>query len=102
MEREKEILKRPLRRREALLAFGAAAAAALWQIACGSKDSGRAESTSSEKVCVLSPEVTEGPYWIPNDLTRRDVTDGRPGVPLGLQIAVVDAESCRPIENADV
>jgi protocatechuate 3,4-dioxygenase beta subunit len=52
--------------------------------------------------CVLTPEVTEGPYWIDNKLTRYDVRDGRPGLPLVLQFAIVNAKTCRPIRNADV
>ena len=27
--------------------------------------------------CVLTPEVTEGPYWIDTKLTRRDIREGR-------------------------
>jgi protocatechuate 3,4-dioxygenase beta subunit len=52
--------------------------------------------------CVLTPEVTEGPYWIDNELTRYDVREGKPGVPLVLQFAIVNAKTCRPIRNADV
>jgi len=52
--------------------------------------------------CVLTPEVTEGPYWIDNKLTRYDVREGRPGLPLVLQFAIVNAKTCRPIRNADV
>jgi protocatechuate 3,4-dioxygenase beta subunit len=51
---------------------------------------------------VLSPEVTEGPYYIANHLTRRDITDGRSGLPLALRITVVDADTCKPIHGADV
>ena len=46
--------------------------------------------------------MTEGPYYIANHLTRRNITDGRPGLPLALQVIVVDARTCKPIENADV
>jgi protocatechuate 3,4-dioxygenase beta subunit len=51
---------------------------------------------------VLSKELTEGPYWVPNSLTRRNVTDGRPGVPLTLALTVLDASTCKPIKGADV
>jgi protocatechuate 3,4-dioxygenase beta subunit len=106
MEREHDTLTRPLRRREALIAFAAAAGGALWQAACGSGDSSGVASTATEvtadNVCVLSPEVTEGPYWIANHLTRRDITDGRPGLPLALRVTVVDADTCKPIHGADV
>jgi protocatechuate 3,4-dioxygenase beta subunit len=52
--------------------------------------------------CVLTPEVTEGPYWIDNRLTRHDVREGRPGLPLVLQFTIVNAKTCKPIRNADV
>jgi protocatechuate 3,4-dioxygenase beta subunit len=52
--------------------------------------------------CVLSPEMTEGPYWIDNSLTRRDVTENVHGVPLILRLTVVRASTCRPIRSADV
>jgi len=52
--------------------------------------------------CVLTPEVTEGPYWIDNKLTRHDVRDGRPGLPLVLEFTIVNAKTCKPIKAADV
>lgn len=52
--------------------------------------------------CVLTPEVTEGPYWIDNELTRYDVREGKPGLPLVLQFTIVNAKTCKPIRNADV
>ena len=32
-------------------------------------------------VCLLSPETTEGPFYVDPRLVRRDITEGRPGVP---------------------
>lgn len=52
--------------------------------------------------CVLTPEVTEGPYWIDNKLTRYDVRAGRPGLPLVLEFTVVNAKTCKPIKGANV
>jgi protocatechuate 3,4-dioxygenase beta subunit len=52
--------------------------------------------------CVLTPEVTEGPYWIDNKLTRHDVRAGRPGLPLVLDFTIVNAKTCKPIKGADV
>jgi protocatechuate 3,4-dioxygenase beta subunit len=52
--------------------------------------------------CVLTPELTEGPYYLDLDLMRRDITEGRPGLPLDLAVKVVDAESCEPIQDAVV
>ncbi|MCB1388050.1 MAG: intradiol ring-cleavage dioxygenase [Rhodobacteraceae bacterium] len=52
-------------------------------------------------VCALTPEVTEGPYYLDTGLLRRDITEGRPGVPLALRLQVVDA-ACQPVEGARV
>ena len=52
--------------------------------------------------CVLAPEQTEGPYYIANEKIRRNITDGRRGVPLTLRAKVVDASTCKPIKGAAV
>jgi protocatechuate 3,4-dioxygenase beta subunit len=52
--------------------------------------------------CVLSPEMTQGPYYLPGDLVRRNVTEGKPGTALRLKLAVIDVTTCRPIRNAGV
>ena len=52
--------------------------------------------------CVLTPELTEGPYYLDLDLVRRDITEGREGMPFDLSVVVLDADSCEPIENAAV
>ena len=49
--------------------------------------------------CLLAPEQTEGPFYLPGDMVRRDITDGLPGRPLRLGIRVVDA-ACDPIPGA--
>jgi protocatechuate 3,4-dioxygenase beta subunit len=46
--------------------------------------------------------MTEGPYYVEGDKVRRNVTEGRPGVPLALRLTVVDVSSCKPIRNAAV
>ncbi|HEX8854207.1 MAG TPA: intradiol ring-cleavage dioxygenase [Thermoleophilaceae bacterium] len=38
----------------------------------------------------------------PREKLRRNVTDGRPGTPLTLQLSVVDASSCKAIQRATV
>jgi hypothetical protein len=34
--------------------------------------------------------MTEGPYFLEGDKVRRDIREGRPGVPLTLHATVVD------------
>ncbi|GAA1469628.1 hypothetical protein NE857_30145 [Nocardiopsis exhalans] len=52
--------------------------------------------------CVLTPEGTEGPYYLDVGLVRRDLVEGRPGVPLNLHTTVVDADTCEPLPDASV
>jgi protocatechuate 3,4-dioxygenase beta subunit len=53
-------------------------------------------------VCMLVAEMTEGPYYLEGDLVRRDITEGKPGVPLLIKINVQDATACGPLANAAV
>ena len=52
--------------------------------------------------CVLTPEQTEGPFYLDLDRVRRDITEGKPGVPLTLRLTVLDVSTCRPIRRAAV
>ncbi len=52
--------------------------------------------------CVLTPEQTEGPYYIANEKVRRNITEGKRGIPLLLKATVVDASTCKPIKGAAV
>jgi len=91
---------RLLRRREAVLTLaGLGLTGALGARASGVLGTPGAEAAAA---CVLSPEVTEGPYWIDNNLTRRGITEGRLGLPLELVLAVQDAKTCTAIKGADV
>ena len=89
-------IERLIRRRAALVALGGLGAVAFWRGAA----TGNTEADAAS-VCFLQPEVTEGPFWIANHLTRRNVTEGRRGTPLALHITVVDSD-CKPIKGADV
>jgi protocatechuate 3,4-dioxygenase beta subunit len=63
---------------------------------------GPAAVESGAVTCVLTPELTEGPYYIANEKLRRNITDGHPGTPLILQLAVVNASTCKRIRGAAV
>jgi len=52
--------------------------------------------------CTLIPEQEEGPYYIDYDNVRRDITEGRPGLPVQLRVVLLDANRCSPIENAAI
>ena len=104
-------------RRAALGLFGGLGALALLS-ACGSSSKARSSASTttaassgttppttvsaSQVGCVLTPEATEGPFYLDLDKVRRDITEGRDGAPLALTISVVDATTCRPIKDAAV
>src|SRR5438132_5096201 len=92
-------------RRSSLVRVGGFLAAALgagsWKVAT-SDGAGPAGVPSGAVTCVLTPEQTEGPYYIANEHVRRNITEGRPGTPLTLRAFVVDASTCKAIKGAAV
>jgi protocatechuate 3,4-dioxygenase beta subunit len=63
---------------------------------------GASGTTASSAACVLTPEATEGPFYLDLDKVRSDITEGREGTPLDLKITVVDATGCTPIKDAAI
>ncbi|KAI1426550.1 Intradiol ring-cleavage dioxygenase [Xylaria sp. FL1777] len=50
--------------------------------------------------CVLSPVVTEGPYvWPRSQTLRQDMSEGQAGVPLWMDIGVINVNTCEPLPN---
>ncbi|KAH8675251.1 Intradiol ring-cleavage dioxygenase [Xylariales sp. PMI_506] len=49
--------------------------------------------------CLLSPEETEGPYYVAGEYIRQDVTEDQAGVPLTVDVAIFDVETCEPITD---
>ncbi|MCA9859249.1 MAG: intradiol ring-cleavage dioxygenase [Thermomicrobiales bacterium] len=93
--------------RRTVLAAGAVAAAGvgaskLGVLAQEGATPGTGTDSTSVNACVLTPELTEGPYFLDGDLIRQDITDGRPGAPLRLKILVNNATTCQPLTNAAV
>ena len=64
--------------------------------------SGNAAIESGAVQCVLTPELTEGPYYIAGEKLRRDIRDGHPGTLLTLRLSVLNASTCKPIKGAAV
>lgn len=52
-------------------------------------------------VCVITPEVTEGPYYFDPNLERADITESHPGVATTVKLQVVDG-MCQPLPGARV
>ncbi|PVF99644.1 aromatic compound dioxygenase [Serendipita vermifera] len=57
------------------------------------------ETSIRNTTCVTAPEVTEGPYYLNNDLVRQDLTESQGGVPLELDIGIIDTSNCQPLSN---
>src|SRR5687767_10708936 len=60
------------------------------------------DDAQAAATCLLTPEVTEGPYWVASSPTRRDIRAGKAGLPLVVRFTILNARTCRPIQNADV
>lgn len=63
-----------------------------------------ATSSRSTGTCMqLMSSVTQGPYYLDGALVRKDITEGKSGVPLTLRLTVVDAtDGCTPVPGAAV
>jgi protocatechuate 3,4-dioxygenase beta subunit len=94
-----------MRRRE-MMALSAGTLASVALYACGADEDGTTRSAAGAATarpdCVLTPEQDEGPFYIDLARVRRDIVEGRPGVPLALALTVVDANTCKPIRDAAV
>lgn len=94
-----------MRRREMMaLSAGTLASVALYGCGADEDDATRsvAGGATAKPDCVLTPAQEEGPFYIDLAQVRRDVVEDRPGVPLALVVAVVDANTCKPIRDAAV
>src|SRR5438874_2602819 len=47
-------------------------------------------ATAQPALCVLTPEVTQGPYYLQHSLVRQDIAEDKSGFPLNLIFTVVD------------
>jgi protocatechuate 3,4-dioxygenase beta subunit len=96
----------PITRRDSLVKLGGLVAGALgvaaWKTASEADGSGPAAVSAGVVSCVLAPEQTEGPYYVPSAKVRRDVIEGKRGTLLMLRLTVVDASTCKAIKGASV
>ncbi|MFB7361500.1 intradiol ring-cleavage dioxygenase [Streptomyces hydrogenans] len=94
------------RRRVLVLGGGAVVAAGIGAGAVTTASAGSgadASTTTAAEGCYrLTSETTEGPYYIDADKIRKDITEGKEGIPLTVRLKVIDAESCKPLKGAAV
>ncbi len=53
-------------------------------------------------VCTLTCRSTIGPCFYEGRVERQDITEGQPGLPALLSILVVNADTCQPVQGANV
>ena len=107
---------RVLSRRELLALLGTASAAMLFgggirQVASQAQATPAATGASTALPgCVVRPEMTEGPYFVDQQLNRSDIridpsdNSVKAGIPLSLifNVSSVAANACMPLEGAQV
>src|SRR5215210_4482733 len=97
---------RRLSRRDTFRLLGAAGATAL----AGSQMGGAGRAAQEGVSCVVTPALTEGPYFVDEKLNRSDIRSDpsdqsvKPGLPLRVKMAVyrVDGTACTPLTGATV
>jgi protocatechuate 3,4-dioxygenase beta subunit len=52
--------------------------------------------------CIATPQAVAGPYYFDPKLSRIDITEGHPGVPLRIRLLVIDTASCQPLKGARI
>jgi protocatechuate 3,4-dioxygenase beta subunit len=53
-------------------------------------------------VCFLTPQSIEGPFYLDPGLVRVQIAESRAGVPLRVDLRVIDGATCKPRERARV
>jgi len=49
--------------------------------------------------CLLTPEVTQGPYYVGGEYIRRNIIEEQEGVDIVLDYQVIDVDTCEPIPD---
>lgn len=52
--------------------------------------------------CLLSPEVTQGPYFVSGEYIRRNLMEDQEGVEMIMDIQVLDMATCEPVVDVMV
>jgi protocatechuate 3,4-dioxygenase beta subunit len=88
-----------LSRRAAFAAFSFPAASAFIGSA---RAAPLADTSALRDACFLTPQSIEGPYYLDPRLVRSQIAEGRIGVPLRVNLRVVDGATCEPSAAARV
>lgn len=47
--------------------------------------------------CTLQTDVTQGPYYVTGELIRDDIVEEQEGIPMTLDIQLIDTSTCEPV-----
>lgn len=59
-------------------------------------------SFEDTNACLLTALTTEGPFYLPGSIIRKDIRENQPGADLHLILKLVDVKGCRAIPNAAI
>lgn len=54
----------------------------------------------SDNCVVLNPEGEVGPFYVLGEYVRADITDGEPGVPLVVDVQLINVDTCESLADA--
>jgi protocatechuate 3,4-dioxygenase beta subunit len=94
------MFKTPVLSRRAAFSALALSAANAWSGAAHAASP--ADPGAFRNVCFLTPQSIEGPFYLDPRLVRTEIAEGRAGVPLRVDLHVIDGAACKPIERARV
>src|ERR1043166_3178104 len=92
--------KTPVLSRRAAFSALAISAANVWSGAA--RAAPPADLSVFRNVCFLTPQSIEGLFYLDPRLVRAQIAEDRTGVPLRLDLHVIDGATCKPIERARV
>lgn len=79
---------------------GSVVVAAAWELERRARALGFVQGAP---VCnTVTAEQEVGPFYLADELLRRDIREGKPGLPLLLRLAVLDVRTCKPLLNTAV
>ena len=94
------MLKTPVLSRRA--AFAALSVPAVNALTSAARATPFADAGGFRDVCFLTPQSIEGPYYLDPKLVRAQIAEGRAGVPLRIDLRVIDGATCKPSKRARV
>jgi protocatechuate 3,4-dioxygenase beta subunit len=57
---------------------------------------------NAAKACTLTAEQEEGPFYVAVDDVREHIVLGQTGLPLQLEITIINSKTCKPLKHAAV